>query len=686
MLHSKAQDLMEPMELIAGGLAKANQRIDAMDTSYSGSISFNNEDGSMTVIGPMAGDFSFATHVGDTTPPPMPAGIECSSVDGTVLVTWDGTLIDEMPPDFYCINIAVNDIVFARLTEAGSANSPKLGSGSVATISVTSEDDACLWDGTPAHNISEPITVEVEVTDVIGEAKAEAKEAIDAAKESAEKVIELEQTAEALAASVSIAQETADNAVTAASTAQQDINGFKTTVEENYLSKDEAETTYTAKSEFEQTTQGLTATVIEAATRADTALTKAAQAEITASGFSVAITEAQQTADDAKKVATNYLSYTAAGGLVVADQVEDELGDNVQIKPGSVNIRSGETTNASFTSNKISLGLNGADSVIDFCNGLGEVNYHLNGDIENGVGTGIQLSSPFGASVSSKGVPNGQNAVVQARAGTASIYGTSSVTIGSNAIYINPSKVGALTAQPSLNIGSNGNPSDTNVMIGDGEFVGTAWKDLDNQWTGTLTSLINILNSWEKAHWAPSDNLNNIKRSGIFLWQPATTGIPQASTWGVGLSLSNTLTASSGTWCMQLGMCTNNDGKLWVRQSINNGAWTAWKQVGDNVAYTSHANSQKALGIYTGGVTLGAGSAAGWHQVWTKAQFNSKFAGYNPTNTSIYFMDHVGGNSSIVYDCMVDGNQTVWLRSRTDGGAYTGSVSARYQVIAGSNT
>lgn len=684
MLHSKAQDLMEPMELIAGGLAKANQRIDAMDTSYSGSMSFNNEDGSMTVIGPVAGDFSFATHVGDTTPPPVPAGIECSSVDGTVLVTWDGTLIDEMPPDFYCINIAVNDIVFARLTEAGSANSPKLESGTTAIISVTSEDDACLWDGTPAHNISEPITVEVEVTDVVGEAKAEAKEAIDAAKESAEKVIELEQTTEALTASVAIAQETADNAVTAASTAQQDINGFKTTVEESYLSKSEAETTYTAKSEFEQTTEGLSATVTEAASKADTAITKATQAEITANGFSVAITEAQQTADDAKKVATNYLSYTATDGLVVADQIEDELGDNVQIKPGSVNIRSGETTNASFTSNKIALGINSQNSIIDLNDGKATIAYNPTQDIQAGIYQGTQINGSLGTSITHRGMP-GQSSAFQVTNDGASILSSTNLAVQAPHMSFIVSTPASTSSRTSFQLGTNSTSDNVDVRIGNGELVG-AWKDLDAQWVGTMARLGNLLNSWETAHWAPSDNLNNIKRSGIFLWQPATTGIPQANTWGVGLSLSNTLTASSGTWCMQLGMATNNDGKLWVRQSINNGAWTAWKQVGDNVAYTSHANSQRALGIYTGGVTLGAGTAAGWHQVWTKAQFNSKFAGYNPTNTSIYFMDHVGGNSSIVYDCMVDGNQTVWLRSRTDGGAYTGAVSARYQVIAGSNT
>lgn len=657
MLHNKANELMEPLELLAGGLAMANRRIDNLDTAYSGSASFNNADGSMTVIGPMAGDFSFATHVGDTTPPPPPAGIECASVDGTVLVTWDGTLMDEMPPDFYCVNISINGVLFAQLTEAGSANSPKLESGVMATISVTSEDDACLWDGTPAHNVSEPITVEIEVRDVVGEAKAEAKEAVDTAKESAEKVVEIEKTTDELSSTVSIAQETAENAVTAASKAQQDIDGFKTTVEETYLSKGDAETTYTAKSEFEQTTEGLSATVTEAASKADTAITKATQAELTAEGFSVAITEAQQSADDAKKVATNYLAYTAADGLVVADQTEDQLGDNVQIKPGAVSIRSGETTNASFTSNKISLGLSGGSTSIEFNGGKSLIQYSddLGATFRNGSG------NSKGIGIADLGFEIVQDARVSCITSSGvNIFGGQGVTI-----------LGGTNNAPAV-IGGNSNGASASSGGG-------------IKWSGTMGRLASLLTSFEFAT-LPNNNLNNIKRSQIFWWRPDTIGIPVASTWGVGLSLSNAFEASSGNWTMQLGMCTNNDGKLWVRQSINNGAWTAWKQVGDNVAYTSHANSQKALGIYTGGVALGNGSAAGWHQVWTKAQFNSKFAGYNPTNTSIYFMNHVGGNSSIVYDCIVDGNQTVWLRSRTDREAYPGSVSARYLVVAGSNT
>ncbi len=92
-----------------------------------------------------------------------------------------------------------------------------------------------------------------------------------------------------------------------------------------------------------------------------------------------------------------------------------------------------------------------------------------------------------------------------------------------------------------------------------------------------------------------------------------------------------------------------------------------------------------SLGVYIGGGNVGNGSAAGWHQVWTQDQFRSKFGGWHPTDCTIYFQDHVGGNSSIVYDVMVDGSQNVWLRSRNDSGAYTGAAAFRYLVVAGLN-
>lgn len=92
-----------------------------------------------------------------------------------------------------------------------------------------------------------------------------------------------------------------------------------------------------------------------------------------------------------------------------------------------------------------------------------------------------------------------------------------------------------------------------------------------------------------------------------------------------------------------------------------------------------------SLGVYIGGGNVGNGSAAGWHQVWTQEQFRSKFGGWHPTDCTIYFQNHMGGNSSIVYDVMVDGSQNVWLRSRNDNGAYTGAFAFRYLVVAGLN-
>lgn len=92
-----------------------------------------------------------------------------------------------------------------------------------------------------------------------------------------------------------------------------------------------------------------------------------------------------------------------------------------------------------------------------------------------------------------------------------------------------------------------------------------------------------------------------------------------------------------------------------------------------------------SLGVYIGGGNVGNGTAAGWHKVWTKEQFRSKFGGWNPTDCTIYFQSHVGGNSSIVHDVMVDGSQNVWLRSRNDSGAYTGAAAFRFLVVAGRN-
>lgn len=75
---------------------------------------------------------------------------------------------------------------------------------------------------------------------------------------------------------------------------------------------------------------------------------------------------------DASKTATNYLNFSS-GGLVVGDMTASTLGKNVLIDSDSVDIRNSTTTLASFGANKVTLGRNAEDSVIDLCNGAGTI-------------------------------------------------------------------------------------------------------------------------------------------------------------------------------------------------------------------------------------------------------------------------------------------------------------------------
>lgn len=77
---------------------------------------------------------------------------------------------------------------------------------------------------------------------------------------------------------------------------------------------------------------------------------------------------AQYAADDARKVATNYLSFSS-DGLIVGDMTTGTLGNNVCIDSDSVDIRSGTTVLASYGADTIYLGCNSQYSTIDFRNG-----------------------------------------------------------------------------------------------------------------------------------------------------------------------------------------------------------------------------------------------------------------------------------------------------------------------------
>lgn len=182
MKHGKLIGLQTNAERLARVAAAAYDAATAPQTAPSGSISVDNGDGTHTIIGPQAGSGEgapsgqfIAPHVGDTTPPPVPTGITAWSGDGSLHVMWDGTLSGDVPADFDHISILVDGKEVAQLSSAGSVTVGGVEAGATVSVTATAEDDACLADGTPAHNTSVPCAaVSVEIRDVAEEVQEQA--------------------------------------------------------------------------------------------------------------------------------------------------------------------------------------------------------------------------------------------------------------------------------------------------------------------------------------------------------------------------------------------------------------------------------------------------------------------------------------------------------------------------------
>lgn len=194
MKHGKLIGLQTSAERLARVAVAAYDAATAPQTAPSGSISLDNADGTRTIIGPQAGSGegapsgqAIATHVGDTTPPPVPTGITAWSGDGSLHVMWDGTLSGDVPADFDHISILVDGEEVAQLSSAGSVTVGGVEAGATVSVTATAEDDACLADGTPAHNVSAPCAaVSATIRDAVAEVRADADahgEQIDAVKQ-----------------------------------------------------------------------------------------------------------------------------------------------------------------------------------------------------------------------------------------------------------------------------------------------------------------------------------------------------------------------------------------------------------------------------------------------------------------------------------------------------------------------
>ena len=89
--------------------------------------------------------------------------------------------------------------------------------------------------------------------------------------------------------------------------------------------------------------------------------------------WSPAPEEVKESTEEAAKTATNYLKFDSSTGLVVGDLTGSTLGKHIAIDSDSVDIRNGTTVLAKYEAKKISLGLNSRESIIDLCDGAGQI-------------------------------------------------------------------------------------------------------------------------------------------------------------------------------------------------------------------------------------------------------------------------------------------------------------------------
>ena len=158
MIHTRLEGLVGDTERIARVAVAAYDLASLPSTAPSGTASYDNGDGTRTVIGPQAGGRTIATHVGDLTPPGRPLGVAGASSAGVVYIAWGGELDGGVPDDFDHVSLYMSvegtSELVGTLTEAGIVSTVPMATTATVEVWATAEDDACLADGTQGHNVS----------------------------------------------------------------------------------------------------------------------------------------------------------------------------------------------------------------------------------------------------------------------------------------------------------------------------------------------------------------------------------------------------------------------------------------------------------------------------------------------------------------------------------------------------
>ena len=156
----RRSELLQDERILPLSLAvKAMIGVESLRTRPSGMVSFDNADGTKTIIGGSGTD-QIATNAGDTQAPSRPTGLSATSTTQVALVHWDGTLEYGMVDDFDHIEIFaqpdggdVLDIGYMRT--AGELATGRLPVGSVVELWAVAADNAHDLQGNPSPNMSD---------------------------------------------------------------------------------------------------------------------------------------------------------------------------------------------------------------------------------------------------------------------------------------------------------------------------------------------------------------------------------------------------------------------------------------------------------------------------------------------------------------------------------------------------
>jgi hypothetical protein len=273
-----------------------------------------------------------ATHVGDVTPPPVPTGIRAWSGDGSLHVLWAGSLAGDVPADFDHVTILVDGSRVAEMRSAGSVTVGGLAAGATVAVTATAEDDACLADGTPAHNVSAACpAVTVTIRDAVAEVRADA----DAHGEQIE----------AVRKDIAGYKATAEATYATKTEVDERTGAITRTLAADYLSKTDASTTYAERTELTEAVNQLSSTMTsnysafaDYRTSNDTAVSKAqsdaANAQGTIDSYKAANDRAVADAKAAGTTAQSQLgAYKSSNDKAVADA--KKAGTDAQSQLGS---------------------------------------------------------------------------------------------------------------------------------------------------------------------------------------------------------------------------------------------------------------------------------------------------------------------------------------------------------------